>query len=278
MHKPESNILSVVREMCLYWNIRPDHQKKTLLQFRKMIRNVSTCPIGSVTPEQLLGLFHRLRAESTGSDESVKRKFEYVKRVFKYAHARGYITQNPCLLLKLPKSRRAPIIHLCGPELKRLEQLRVCGNLQRVKDWFLFQCYTGLSYTDFALFNKSCVQSIQGKYYLYGARTKTGTEYIVPFTDAALKIAERYRYRFSSNCINTYNRELKQLQQLAAIETRLTTHVARRTFGQMMIDRGVALEVVSKMLGHSATSMTERYYARVGMSRVIQDVAYLAAA
>lgn len=53
--------------------------------------------------------------------------------------------------------------------------------LARVRDVFVFGCYTGLSYSDICLFryDKDVVQS-NGMYYIDGERLKTGTKFYTP--------------------------------------------------------------------------------------------------
>ena len=44
---------------------------------------------------------------------------------------------------------------------------------------------------------------------------------------------------------------------------RLTPHRLRRTFGSYLLNEGVRLEVVSKLLGHRSTEVTEEAYAEL---------------
>jgi integrase len=43
----------------------------------------------------------------------------------------------------------------------------------------------------------------------------------------------------------------------------VTPHTLRRTFGSDLINRGLRLEVVSKLLGHATTTITEHAYAEL---------------
>lgn len=49
----------------------------------------------------------------------------------------------------------------------------------------------------------------------------------------------------------------------AGIARRVTPHTLRRTFGSDLVNRGLRLEVVSRLLGHASTSITEKCYARL---------------
>lgn len=49
----------------------------------------------------------------------------------------------------------------------------------------------------------------------------------------------------------------------AGLPRRVTPHTLRRTFGSDLVNRGVRLEVVSRLLGHASTAITEKAYARL---------------
>lgn len=49
-------------------------------------------------------------------------------------------------------------------------------------------------------------------------------------------------------------------------------HGLRRTYGQTLLDRGVPLETVSVMLGHSSTTTTERHYCQENTTSAMLEV------
>lgn len=274
--KPSPTIKEIIHEMVLYWSIPSEHELKTIRQFKKFTD--PTKPLQSITPEMLMRYWQKLRAESKGTDESCKRQYDYVKRTFKYAHSKGYIKTNITLLTKLPKSRKAKIISLLPHEVDKLRNVQLPKHLQFYRDCFLFQCLTGLSFQGLNSFNRSKVIEVNGKIYIHDQRGKTDVEYVVPITLEAFELAEKNEWKFTNRCVQVYNRRLKDIQRIAGIETVLTTHVGRRTFGQTMLDVSVPLETVARMLGHATTATTQKYYARVGIKRVVNDVAHLATA
>ncbi len=72
-----------------------------------------------------------------------------------------------------------------------------------------------------------------------------------------------------------YNYKLKKIAALCGINKNLTSHIARHTFATTVtLQRGVSIEVVSKMLGHSSIAMTS-HYARVLEGRIRDEVARL---
>jgi len=55
-------------------------------------------------------------------------------------------------------------------------------------------------------------------------------------------------------------------------------HALRRTFATDLFNRGVRLEVVSRLLGHASTVITEQAYATLSDERVREEVAAALAA
>ena len=69
--------------------------------------------------------------------------------------------------------------------------------------------------------------------------------------------------------MNTY---LKQVMVIAGIDHKLTTHLGRKTYGHILLNSGVRLEVVAKNLGHSSSKTTAKYYAEVTTDTIINEV------
>jgi len=128
------------------------------------------------------------------------------------------------------------------------------STLQKVKDVFLFSCYTGLGYSDLSNFT---VTEDQGKW-IVDTRKKTGEGFIVYLTKKALDILNKYDHLpVMSNQVT--NRFLKELAFRSGIEKDLTFHMARHTAAVYMLNSGVPLEVVSRILGHSSVKTTQEY-------------------
>ena len=64
-------------------------------------------------------------------------------------------------------------------------------------------------------------------------------------------------------------------RKMLNIEKNLTTHVARRTFGQLMLNKGASIESVSHMMGHSDIQVTQKHYACAGSSLVVNQLKLL---
>ncbi|WP_229206174.1 tyrosine-type recombinase/integrase [Dyadobacter fermentans] len=107
---------------------------------------------------------------------------------------------------------------------------------------------------------------------------------ILPIVDQLILKYQGHPYCISNrrlipvNSNYRYNGYLKDIAQLCEIRDingnirRLDTHDARHFFANMMLNNGVPLEDVSKMLGHRSIRTT-MHYCRVRKSRIIENVA-----
>lgn len=155
--------------------------------------------------------------------------------------------------------------------------------LQRVKDCFVFSCYTGLSYIDVkGLTENHIVKGIDNNHWIYTKREKTDEQVKVPILPKALTILEKYRptqekaetgnYLLPISSNQKTNAYLKEIAKACAITKNLTFHVARHTFATtVMLSNGVPIETVSKLLGHSKLSTTQ-IYARVVETKISEDI------
>jgi integrase len=58
----------------------------------------------------------------------------------------------------------------------------------------------------------------------------------------------------------------------AGIDINITTHMGRRTCGYILLNAGVPIAVVSRILGHSSIAQTEKAYARLLDKTIAEEV------
>ena len=112
---------------------------------------------------------------------------------------------------------------------------------------------------DMQLFSLDQCRYEGGRYLMAGHRVKTGVTYYVQLLPQALAVVERYGGELPKVAVQVYNRNLKKIAEATGLSKRLTSHVGRHTFATWALHEGVALERVSKMLGHSRITQTQRY-------------------
>ena len=174
---------------------------------------------------------------------------------------------------KLPKAldRRA------FEKLKTLQFEDLEEEMETARDIFLFACYTGAAYCDLMELDKShLVRDDEGSLWLKFNRQKTGVPCRVKLLPEAIRLMEKLHSDERETLLPfmgyaTYQSYLKALRLRAGISFPFTTHTARHTFATLItLEQGVPIETVSKMLGHSNVSMTERY-AKVTPQKLFEE-------
>jgi site-specific recombinase XerD len=191
------------------------------------------------------------------------------------AKRRGLIKENPYSEFVNKKGNSKDPVFLFEEEIKLIIDYNPSGVLKerisKVKDLFLFQCFTGLSYADMSNFSRLLIVDNDGMKEIHGFRQKTKQRYVALFLPIAEGIAEKYDYKLPVITNQKYNEYLKQLAQGAGISKPITSHAGRHTFATYMINKGISIESVSKILGHSNIRMTQ-HYARVLGKTAIQEM------
>jgi site-specific recombinase XerD len=157
---------------------------------------------------------------------------------------------------------------------KILNYQPVNDKLQHVKDLFVFQIFTGLSFIDLMNFSKTVISEQNGMKVIRSNRIKTNESYISLFLPEAEKIADKYNYHLPKLSNQKYNDYLKLLGAGAELNKNITSHVARHTFATYLLNKDIPIETVSKAMGHSNIRMTQHYAKLLG-KKVISDMSRL---
>jgi len=188
----------------------------------------------------------------------------------------GLCKENPYDDYKVPRgvALKKPTF-LTEQELQKIKDYQpVDEKLQRVKDLFVFQCYTGLAYVDLQSFDEDWITEVDGYKIISSNRQKTDQPYITILFPEAEAILEKYDYKLPVISNQKYNDYLKLLKAGAEIKKNITSHVGRHTFATLLINKDVPIESVSKALGHSNIKQTEEYAHLLG-KKVVSDMAKL---
>lgn len=191
----------------------------------------------------------------------------------------GLIDANPYDKMRgeFRKGIKENVEFLTEEEIATIESLRPMTGTQMAmaRDLFVFQLYTGMSYSDAQAFDISNYRHVNGQWRAIGNRIKTGVAYVSDLLPQAVEVLERYGMQVPKIGNAQYNESLKVIQQALGIKTRLHSHLARHTFATRALALGVKIQNVSKMLGHTNTRQTERY-AKVLAESVHDDFSMLA--
>lgn len=197
------------------------------------------------------------------------------------AQKEGLIQKNPYDMLKIDHGDDSDGIDkfLYPEEFSMLRKTKMsCERLEKVRDLFVFQTLTCLSYVDLAAFSMEKIRDVDLAQVLAGRRGKTNVEYMVPLLPGAVEILKKYNglpyWRNGKSLLTNqkYNKYLKDVVKEVGIDRPVTTHWARHTGATLLLNLKVPLQIVSKVCGHSSTKMTERIYAKLLDRTVIQEV------
>lgn len=232
-----------------------------------------------LTIEFIVDFDHYLRTVDKNQHNTAVKYCINLKRIINDCVLRDYLTRNPFQLYKTRYKFVFPIF-LNEDEVNHIQTLSLKNRSHVfVRDLFIFQCYTGLSYTDLASLSKNDITERENRLWIIKARQKTGIISVIPLLPQALDLIEKYSKNnqpinciFPSYSIQKYNHYLSKIGQEAGLTKRLSSHVGRRTFGNLALTRGISINVISKILGHSSTVITEKIYALTSASIISAEM------
>lgn len=230
--------------------------------------------------EQFLRSYSAKVSRKTCGNNGTLKHLERFKKMLNLAIRLEWLAKNPFdnFKFRFEKNERQ---YLRKRELEMLEATEFSrSSLQRVKDIFVFSCYTGLSYVDIKkLAIHQIVKGIDGSNWIYTKREKTDETVKVPLLPQAQILLDKYKNQITPDdylfpvCSNQkVNKYLKEIMLQLKIKKTITFHSARHTFATTVtLSNGVPIETVSKLLGHTKISTTQ-IYARVLENKLSEDM------
>jgi integrase len=196
------------------------------------------------------------------SSDSVYNYHKYLKSAINKAMKFRILAVNPYDQLKgvFKRSRRDVVDYLTEDQMKKVMELTPVPGSQAAMalDLFIFQMWTGLSYSDTQIFDISEYRNIDGKWLHIGQRVKTGVPYVSQLLPPVVEMLERNGWQVPKMNNQRYNQMLKAIGMVIGIEN-LHSHMGRHTFATYMLSNGAKIENVSRMLGHTNITQTQRY-------------------
>ena len=209
--------------------------------------------------------FHTfLRIDKGMAQNSSTKHLKLLKKIINLAVANSYMATNPFITYKVEREP-VEIDFLDEEELRKIINFDTpLPRLERAKDMFLFGCFTGLSYIDIkTLAPEHFEKDNAGRIWIKKRRVKTGVLSRIPLLPIAKLILDKYKGGEKLLPIQDpadINKYLKDITILCDIKKRITFHTSRHTFASTVtLANNISLEVVSKMLGHTNTRMTNHY-------------------
>lgn len=201
-----------------------------------------------------------LRARKTYTQSTIASYHRFLKVYINEAIRQDLISNNPYLGIKIDNGKPSARKFLTPEELAKVESaVMPTPSIERVREMFIFQCYTGLSYSDMRKFDFKNVQLRGNRYVLHDVRKKTEEDYYIVLLPPAMEILKKYEFHLPMMTTEQYNMRLKIVAEAAGIDKRLTSHMGRHTFATMSLNSGIKIEVLAQMMGHADIRTTQIY-------------------
>lgn len=220
-----------------------------------------------------------LRDRKGMRNSTVLKDLAFVKWFLRWAYRKGYTTNNACDQFNPGlRTTRKKVIFLTPDELDKIRNYSIPSTkqyLERVRDVFLFCCFTGLRHSDVYDLKRCDIKAN----HIEVTTVKTADSLVIELNDHSRAILEKYKdVAFmggkvlpvvSNQKMNIY---LKELCQLAGIDEPIhetyyqgneridevspkyalvSTHTGRRTFICNALALGIPAQVVMKWTGHN---------------------------
>ena len=232
--------------------------------------------VADVNARFAMDFYEWTTARGCGRNHAVK-SVSSLSKVLSEAVLEGVILANPLRGLRLVRDKQKEIVYLTEGELLQIAACNYFDNrLQKVADCFLLQCYTGMAYNELLSFKaeKHLIADTRGVLWIMIYRGKTEELCRIPLLPQAKNILEKYKLVPPVITNQKMNEFLKELGRVANIKNpeRLTTHVGRRTAGTYLLNKGVPMLTVSKILGHKSIKTTEAHYAFLQTDTIYEHI------
>ena len=275
-HNRERKLLIGV-SLCAWNHHSYVRTRERLADFLRLWRNIDDIPLRELDHRFICDFEAYLTLNYNLAHNTLTGYLKKVRYIIGVAIEKDYISKNPFSNFKM-RFKNPDRNFLTQEEVEKLiAHNSKKSKFEQTRDVFLFCCFTGLSHSDVFSLTKGDIQlSFDNRFWIKGKRQKTGTEYNIPLLNIPQAILKKYENQQIDNRLlpvpelRNYNFRLKTLAKACGIDKPISSHLARHTFATTItLTKGVPIETVSKMLGHTDIKTTQ-IYAKV-INRKISD-------
>ena len=201
----------------------------------------------------------------------------WLKGVVMRAHFNGLIPRNPFAQFHISpniKDRE----YLTEEELKTLMTHEFAdAKLSYIRDIFVFASFTALSFVDVKGLTTDDIVEVNGEKWILSKRHKTKVPFQVKLLDIPLQIIKRYEeFQTDKSVFPNLNywsicKPLKKMIKECGITKDISFHCARHGFATLALSKGMPIESVSRVLGHT-NIVTTQLYAKITTQKIDHDL------
>ncbi len=251
--------------------------KKNVLEF--CTKNKYTLTFESCNSTFYNGFVQYLVHEKKNQNSTIDKTTSLFKTFLNWATSEGYNENNDFKKFRSPAAGINEIFALTKDELKKLEDYQTGEAMQKVKDLFLFECYTGMRYSDIQNLRPENIKDNK----IEIVTLKTKQKLFIPLHTKAQNIITRYQGneyampRLSNQNMNDYLKDLaekakidedfiyteycgnKRIEKKCKKYEIISTHTGRHTFITVSLLLGIDPETVKRITGHTTFKTFQKY-------------------
>ena len=254
-----------------------ENSKRHFTRFLKAKYNRTDLKFSELTPLVIHNFEIYLLTVAHCCPNTATKILKLFKTITLYGRRHGFLSHDP-FVNKRFHTQDSSRGFLTDEEIQRIIGKEISiPRLDLVRDIFIFSCFSGLAYIDVSNLTEDNIVELDGREWIMTRRQKTRVATNIILLDIPKRIIEKYAPVrknghllpiLSNQKMNAY---LKEIADLCNIRKPLSFHMARHTFATMSLSKGVPIESVSKMLGHTNIKTTQ-IYARITNKKIEQDM------
>ena len=201
----------------------------------------------------------------------------WLKGVVMRAHFNGLIPRNPFAQFHISPNIKERE-YLTEYELKTLMTHEFADSkLSYIRDIFVFASLTALSFVDIKELTTDDIVEVKGDKWIISKRHKTKIPFQVKLLDIPLQIIKRYEpFQTDKSIFPNLNywsicKPLKKMIKECGITKAISFHCSRHGFATLALSKGMPIESVSRVLGHT-NIVTTQLYAKITTQKIDHDL------
>ena len=201
----------------------------------------------------------------------------WLKGVVMRAHFNGLIPRNPFAQFHISPNIKERE-YLTEEELKTLMTHEFAdARLSYIREIFVFASFTALSFVDVKELTTDDIVEVNGEKWILSKRHKTKVPFQVKLLDIPLQIIKRYEeFQTDKSVFPNLNywsicKPLKKMIKECGITKDISFHCARHGFATLALSKGMPIESVSRVLGHT-NIVTTQLYAKITTQKIDHDL------
>ena len=195
------------------------------------------------------------------------------------AHYNGLMPRNPFVQFHISPNVKEREF-LTEDELKAVMTHDFTDSkLAYIRDLFVFASFTALSFVDIKELTTDDIVEVNGEKWILSKRHKTKIPFQVKLLDIPLQIIKRYepfqenKLVFPNLNLNYWSicKPLKKMIKECGIDKDISFHCSRHGFATLALSKGMPIESVSRVLGHT-NIVTTQLYAKITTEKIDKDL------